>query len=489
MMSIYNGRIEDLLMRKKKILIGAGIAAVVIIIGILGILLTAKPKIRMRGTKNTTVEVFSDYKDAGAYASILKKDLTDKIEITDNVNTEKVGLYQVTYSVDFHGRKATATRTVQVVDTVKPAIFLDGETNLTLSAIDFFDETGFTASDNYDGDLTASVKVTTNEDKEKHKGQIIYTVSDSSGNTAEATRDVTIKDIIKPVITLNGYDTITLAYGAEYAEQGAFAEDDLDGDITDSIRIAGDIDTKNSGVQTVAYTVSDKAGNRDTVTRTVNVLEEGQQNPNAIYLTFDDGPSDEVTPKILKILRKYNIPATFFIINYSDSDKETLQTMIGDGHTIGIHGYSHDYSEIYSSEEAFMTNVKKLADKLENDFGYMPFVLRFPGGSSNTISRNYSEGIMSKLVKDVSEADYSYLDWNVDSEDATGNNVSVNRIVKNVTEGLKENRNNVILMHDTNAKATTAKALKKIIKYAKKNGFEFYAFQEDTQPVHHSVNN
>lgn len=488
-MSIKDGRIEYLQMTKKKLLIGAGAAAAVIVIIALYIFLTVKPDIKMRGTKEMKVQVFDTFDDPGAYASILKKDLTDDIRVESNVNTDKVGLYQVTYSVSYHGRTSHISRSVQVVDTVKPAIFLDGETSLTLSSIDFFDETGFTASDNYDGDLTDSVKVTTKEDKENNKGQIIYTVTDSSGNKAEAVREVTIKDIVKPVITLNGYDYITLAHGAEYMEQGAFAEDDLDGDITEKIITAGSIDTSKSGTQTIAYTVTDKAGNRDTVTRTIHVLEKGARNPNAIYLTFDDGPSDEVTPKILNILKKKNIPATFFILNYSDSDKDTLQEMIADGHTIGIHGYSHDYAEIYKSEEAFMDNITKLGEKLKNDFGYEPFVIRFPGGSSNTISRNYSDGIMSKLVRDVSEAEYVYLDWNVDSEDATGNNVSVSKLVSNIKNGLKENRNNVILMHDTNAKATTAKALKKIIKFAEENGYEFYAFEEDTQPVHHSVNN
>ncbi len=490
-MSIKDGRMEYLQMTKKKkwLLIGAGAAAVVIIIIALYFFLTVKPDIKMRGTKEMKVQVFDTFNDPGAYASILKKDLTDEIQIDSNVNTDKIGLYQVTYSVSYHGRTSRISRSVQVVDTVKPAIFLDGETNLTLSSMDFFEESGFTASDNYDGDLTESVKVTTNEDKENNKGQIIYTVTDSSGNKAEAVRDVTIKDIVKPVITLNGSDYITLACGAEYVEQGAFAEDDLDGDLTEKIITAGSIDTSKSGTQTIAYTVSDKAGNRNTVTRTIHILDKGERNPNAIYLTFDDGPGDEVTPKILKILKKYHIPATFFILNYSDSDKDTLQQMISDGHTIGIHGYSHDYEEIYKSEEAFMDNITKLGKKLKDDFGYEPFVIRFPGGSSNTISRNYSKGIMSKLVRDVSEAEYVYLDWNVDSEDATGNNVPVDKLVNNIKSGLKENRNNVILMHDTNAKATTVTALKKIIKYARKNGYDFYAFEEDTQPVHHGVNN
>lgn len=488
-MSIKDGRIEDLQMKKKRWMIGAGVAAAVIIIIALYLFLTVKPDIKMRGTKEMKVQVFDTFEDPGAYASIFRKDLTGEIQVESNVNTDKVGLYQVTYTVSYHGRTSRISRSIQVVDTVKPAIFLDGETNLTLSSIDFFDESGFSASDNYDGDLTSSVKVRTTEDKENNKGQIIYTVSDSSGNKAEAVRDVTIRDIIKPVITLNGSDYITLARGAEYMEQGAFAEDDLDGDITGKIITAGSIDTKKSGVQTVAYTVTDKAGNRDTVTRTIHVLEKGERNPNAIYLTFDDGPGDEVTPKILDILEDKGVPATFFIINYSDSDRETLQRMISDGHTIGIHGYSHDYSEIYKSEDAFMENVTKLGEKLKNDFGYEPFSIRFPGGSSNTISRNYSEGIMSRLVRDVSEAGYVYLDWNVDSGDATGNNVAVDKLVNNIKNGLKKNRNNVILMHDTNAKATTARALKKIIKYARKNGYEFYAFERDTQPVHHGVNN
>jgi peptidoglycan/xylan/chitin deacetylase (PgdA/CDA1 family) len=331
--------------------------------------------------------------------------------------------------------------------------------------------------------------VSQEENKEDNTETITYTVTDSSGNTATATRKIEIRDIVPPVLTLNGKESITLANGAEYLEQGAFAEDDLDGDISSSVQIDGKIDTSKAGDQVLTYTSTDAAGNTATISRTIHVLKEGEKNPNAIYLTFDDGPSDTVTPEVLKILKKYKIKATFFILNYSDDDKEILQQMIDEGHTIGIHGYSHDYEKIYQSVDTFMDNITKLDEKLQKDFNYKPFVIRFPGGSSNTISRKYSEGIMTKLVKKVSDAGYDYLDWNVDSEDATGNNVAKKKLIANVTGGLQENRDNVVLMHDTNAKMTTAKSLKKIIKYAKANGFEFYAFTEGTPAVHHGTNN
>lgn len=475
--------------QRRKIFAAAAAICAAFAAAALFLFLTIKPSVALAGEKEETIEVLGTYKDPGAKATFWGKDISSSIESDGSVDTAKPGKYEITYTASIYGRKATATRTVRVVDTIAPAIELEGDTNMTLSSMDFFKEPGFSASDNYDGDLTASVRVTKHENKEQGTGTVTYEVFDSSGNQAESSREITIKDIVPPLMTLSGNSELTLAYGAEYVEQGAYAQDDLDGDISENIKTEGSVNTHIPGEQTVLYTAADAAGNTTTIRRSVHVLNKGEKNPNAIYLTFDDGPSDKVTPAVLKALKKYKIKATFFILNYSDENKHLIQQMIDEGHTVGIHGYSHDYAQIYKSEEAFMENVTKLAERIKKDFGYEPFVIRFPGGSSNTISRHYSEGIMTKLVRKVAEQGYGYLDWNVDSEDATGNNVAVKRLYENVKNGLKEKRDNVILMHDTNAKETTAKCLKKIVKYAKKNGYSFYAYKKDTPAVHHGVNN
>ncbi len=205
---------------------------------------------------------------------------------------------------------------------------------------------------------------------------------------------------------------------------------------------------------------------------------------NKIYLTFDDGPSD-VTSNVLNTLKQNNIKATFFIVNYKKEQKPIIQRIIDEGHTLAIHNYSHDYSKIYKSTSAYMEYHNKLYKKIKKDFGYDAKFMRFPGGTSNTVSRNYSYGIMKKLSKKLTKKDFTYFDWNIDSGDASGYNVSKTKIVNNTIDGLSKKRTNIVLMHDSGAKKTTAKALQKIIDYGNNNGYVFEAITENTAKIQH----
>lgn len=216
--------------------------------------------------------------------------------------------------------------------------------------------------------------------------------------------------------------------------------------------------------------------------------EEDLKGKSIIYLTFDDGPTSSTTPKILKILRKQNVKATFFTINYSEENEKYIRKEAEEGHTVAIHGYSHDYKKIYSSEKAFMKNLKKQQKKIFKSTNNKVWIFRFPGGSSNLVSRHYKKGIMKKLVKVTKKAGYIYHDWNVDSGDAGGAR-NEKDVYRNVVKGLKKKRGNIVLMHDFSGNYKTVNALKKIIKYGKKHGYEFRAITESTPVVHHNVQN
>ena len=163
--------------------------------------------------------------------------------------------------------------------------------------------------------------------------------------------------------------------------------------------------------------------------------------------------------------------------------------MIDEGHTVAIHGYSHDYATIYASDDAFMENIYKLRDRLRADFGYEATFIRFPGGASNTISANHCKGIMSRLVKRVEQEGFAYFDWNVDSGDADGNTKPKDYILSHVKSGLCQGRGNVVLMHDAGMKTTTADALPEILQYGLANGYTFLPITKDTVPVHHATSN
>ena len=206
-----------------------------------------------------------------------------------------------------------------------------------------------------------------------------------------------------------------------------------------------------------------------------------------IYLTFDDGPS-HLTSQILDILKEENVPATFFVTaKQIDKYSNEIKRMQEENHTIALHTSTHIYSYIYSSEENYFKDLNNIRTKVFNITGIKSRIIRLPGGSSNTVSKKYSPGIITKITNKLTENDFYYYDWNIDSEDASGN-ISKESIYQNVTHRI-HNGTNIILMHDAPAKQTTVEALKDIIKYAKNNGYTFAKITKKTPQIHHHINN
>ena len=204
------------------------------------------------------------------------------------------------------------------------------------------------------------------------------------------------------------------------------------------------------------------------------------------YLTFDDGPSKN-TPKILEILKKYNAKATFFVIN--SADIVYVKNIHDAGHTVGLHTATHNYSQIYSSIDAYFKDLQQISDKVESIIGIKPTVMRFPGGSSNQVSARYCKGIMTKLVTLVPQKGYSYFDWNVSSGDADKNTPSYTYIRNNVLNAAKNKNSICVLMHDAAAKTTTVQALPEIIEGLTKMGYTFEALTPESYGYHHKPTN
>lgn len=217
-----------------------------------------------------------------------------------------------------------------------------------------------------------------------------------------------------------------------------------------------------------------------------NVGSIKQSAEKIVYLTFDDSPS-EVTEDVLAVLKKEDVKATFFVTGLNPDYLHLLTTIDEQGHTIGLHTYSHDYSKLYRSKKAYYTDLHKIEKVVEDELGYLPHYIRFPGGASNTVSRTYSKNLMTKLTKEINDKGYQYYDWNVDCGDAAGINVKVKTIVSNATNAKDDNI--VLLMHDASGKQTTAKALPEIIKHYKKRGYEFRGIDDDAFVAHHPVFN
>lgn len=204
-----------------------------------------------------------------------------------------------------------------------------------------------------------------------------------------------------------------------------------------------------------------------------------------IYLTFDDGPSPN-TPRIISILNSYGIKATFFVKNTSYNGY--MKDIVDNGNVIALHSYTHDYKRIYSSDEAFYQDLQDISDLVYLQTGVRSNIMRFPGGGSNTVSKKYSPGIMTRLTQGVADREYIYYDWNCSSGDAIKNTVPKDTIVANCKR-VPAAKNVIVLLHDTDAKSTTVEALPEIIEYYQSCGYTFSTITADTPPVHHKVNN
>lgn len=207
------------------------------------------------------------------------------------------------------------------------------------------------------------------------------------------------------------------------------------------------------------------------------------ENKINVYLTFDDGPSDN-TNQILDILDQYQVKATFFVVGKPKSYEPVYKRIVEDGHSIGMHSYSHKYGEIYESLDSFCEDVEKLQELIFERTGVVSKLYRFPGGSSNTVSQVE----IADLVAYLEEQDIKYFDWNVSSLDATGADLSVDDIVENVTGNIQNYKNAIVLMHDANDKVLTVEALPIIIEKLQEMGnVEILPITEQTAMIQHTT--
>ena len=457
-------------MKFKKIIIISIVISVILLICTLLL-----PNINI--DKDTIGYNSNDAYNIKAYNSI--RDINKYIKISDNIDKKVLGNYQVTVKVRYLFYRYDKKINVKVVDNINPVLSLNGNNPSYVCPNMEYKEEGYTASDDYDGDITDKVNI-------KKKGNfIIYSVKDSSGNKNEIRRSIIFEDKEEPLLALKGDNNIVIYKNSKYIEEGYVANDKCDGDITDKVIVTGTVDTNRVGTYTINYKVVDNSGNETSVDRKITVRERPSYYGNGnIYLTFDDGPS-YLTKEILDILDEEDIKATFFVT----SGGEYVRRAYNSGHTIALHTSSHKYSYVYASEENYFNDLNTVSDSVYNSIGIRCKFIRFPGGSSNTISRNYNNGIMSRLVNAVINKGYVYFDWNVDSNDAGGDTNNSNKIYNNVINGLSHNKTNIVLMHDSASHRGTVNALRDIIRYGKNNGYSFKAITNDTPVVRHGVNN
>ena len=447
-----------------------------------------------QGTADRTVEVVDDTPpeltlttDPDAYTLPGHPYEEEGYTATDNYDgdlTDQVQSYEengvVYYSVtDSSGNTATAQRTIVYDDRTAPVITLAGDNPLIVEKGTEVQEPGYTAIDDCDGDITGRVVVTQGD------GVIDYTATDAHGNTATVQRALEYVDTTPPEITLSGNAEMTIQSGDSFTDPGYTAQDAGDGDVTAAVTTDGAVDPGTPGDYTITYSVTDSAGNTGTAQRLVHVKQSPEKpGDKVVYLTFDDGPGP-YTQELLDVLAKCNVKATFFVTNSNSKYQNMIYQEYAAGHAIGIHTYCHDYDKIYASEDAYFEDLQAMQDVIVAQTGQSTNIIRFPGGSSNTVS-DITPGLMTTLSQEVQNRGYQYFDWNVSSGDA-GETTSTNKVVENVINGIKSHNVSVVLQHDI--KEFSVAAVEKIIQWGLDNGYTFLPLNYNSPPAHHHINN
>ena len=466
--------------KKKNNILTIIISSILLLLIILSYL--SIPKIKLIGDKEINLSYKDEYKEDGYIVKNIGKDYNKEVNINNNIEEHKVGEYQVEYSIKYLFFNIKKIRKVNIIDKDKPIIRVDNNP-IKICPLDNLEEIEYYSYDEYDGDITSSVIVM--EDKD----YVTFKVKDSSLNEDILKVKLIRIDEDKPVINLKGDSVIYLYGNTKYQEPGYSAEDNCDGDITDKVVVSGEV-LDDIGEYTINYTVVDSSNNKSVITR--KVIRKNSSIPSnngyihngEIYLTFDDGPSEDTTGYILDVLKEEGVKATFFVT--CNGPDYLIKRMYDEGHTVALHTASHNYSYVYSSVDNYFNDLEKVRNRVKNITGYDSKIIRFPGGSSNTISRSYQYGIMSQLTNMVIEKGYRYYDWNVDADDA-GHAYSSSQVYNNVVNHLSYNRANMVLMHDI--KYQTKDAIRDIIRYGKNNGYTFKKIENDTYMIRHGVNN
>lgn len=200
---------------------------------------------------------------------------------------------------------------------------------------------------------------------------------------------------------------------------------------------------------------------------------------NTAYLTFDDGPSGN-TDIILQTLQEENVKATFFVVGTDNADNlARMRRIVQEGHTIGMHSYSHSYKKIYASVEAFLKDMYQVFNLIKDTTGVTPTCFRFPGGSINSYNKAVYKDIKAEMIR----RGFVPYDWNVSSGDASTTKYTPEQLTGYVLNGIGSKSRIIVLMHDSSSKENTAQAVRQIIIGIREKGFIFAPLDYQTKPI------
>ncbi|MFR6098659.1 MAG: polysaccharide deacetylase family protein [Longibaculum sp.] len=458
--------------RKKLFIAIICIIIAILVIGI-GYFVINQSSIHFISNHEIEVNTVVDYSRFIDYVKDGKKDDV-KID-SSQVNVKKVGEYKVVYKY----KDEEKTLKVNVVDTLPPEFDVKSKKvalNQTVEPSEFVK--------NIKDSSKTKLSFAKNYEFNKVGWQEIEVIvkDEYDNETRKKVKVNVVKDEKAPEIIVGNANVVV----GEKIDLKALATIKDDFDKNPTLKVESDkLDTNKIGTYQVKYIAKDVSGNQSEKTIQVEVVDKTKDNEKVVYLTFDDGPSRH-TPEVLEILKRYQCKATFFITGMNEKYRPYIKTAYDQGHTIGLHTYSHNYSKVYASTNAYFKDLDKVGKLAKEYIGFTPKYIRFPGGGSNTISRKYNKGIMSQLTKQVGKKGYIYYDWNCENGDGYAH-MSQSQMLKRATSSSAKKV--MILMHDANGKQNTVDILPKVIEHYQKKGYTFKAIDDSTPVFHQHVNN
>ncbi len=465
---------------KKKLIILIITGVLLVIAGII-FLIFGGIKVTLNNGDEINWTILNDYKDPGFMITKYEKELNkDKYtyEIESNVDITKLGTYSVKYNIKYFLYTYELERIVHVVDDVKPEIITNTETLIKdYCTKKLTNKLEYTANDNYDGELTDKVL-----EEETEEG-VILKVTDSSGNEQVKNILYTLSEKPKDKFTLVGNSTIYVSKGTTYKDQGTSYKDGCGNKVDVKVSTSGSVDTSKNGEYKITYKANDLTLTRKVVVYTPSSNSGGNPSSKVIYLTFDDGPCS-YTSRVLDTLNKYNVKATFFVTHQFSGYVSLIKKEYEPGHSVAVHSYTHNWN-IYKSVDAYVNDFNKMQNDIITYTGNKSYIFRFPGGSSNTVSRSYAKGVVKAIASKMTSLGYQYFDWDVDSGDAAG--ASRSKIYSNVVNGVKKCSKCIVLMHDI--KSNTVNELDHILSTLTSQGYRFGTLSVNSPTVHHKIAN
>ena len=473
--------------RSRVLIVIAVMAWLILMLCLTFIMDSRRVRFYVSGQQEISIEQGSHYAEPGVYAVTEgrlfgESDRHLEIRTHGAVDTATVGSYEIEYQADSIFGRGSTRRVVHVVDSQPPVIELMHVEGYSPSWLEGYVEEGYSAHDSYDGDLTDRVKTQQLADR------IVYSVSDSSGNETVVERMLPDYNAT-PSISLIGEEYMEIYAGEDFTDPGCMAIDGLGNDLTEHVLYEGKVNPQRAGEYYLCYSLMGANGEGVSATRVVNVLprpmpQVSEPYGSTIYLSFDDGPGP-YTGWLLDTLSAYGVPATFFVTAANPDYYALIGRAYREGHAIGVHTSTHNYSQIYASEEAWLEDFWNMQEIIREQTGDYTSIFRFPGGSSNTVS-SFNPGIMTRLAEMMEAQGYRFYDWNVTSGDAGGTN-DTQEIIDNVISGCAERGWSIVLQHDI--KDYSVAAVEQIIIWGKNNGYTFRALDLSSPDAHHGINN